>query len=277
MMLKPTKRKSIDSFELYLQDIGHLKQRLSKKEQGSRKAIDDPQPSERLAQNKQQLIEGHLALVISIAKHYQHRSLALLDLIQEGNIGLMQAVDRFDAQRGIRFTTYASYYIRGYIQEAIKGKGSLIKMPRPLIDTLQKIEKARQCIGKTEEPTLLKLGKALEIVPTKLHALLNSPHASLSIEALNDQSWWLKESRIPSPLQALMTEERDRLLAKALKGLDPRERKMIRMRFGISKENAHTLEQIGTYFELSRERVRQIEKGALGTLKKTLYRAGYGP
>lgn len=279
MMLKPTKCKSSDSFELYCQDIGHLKSGCSKKEAVFKQSMDGQKLSQTkiLAQNRQKLIEGHLALVISIAKHYQHKSLALLDLIQEGNIGLMQAVDRFDAQRGIRFTTYASYYIRGYIQEAIKGKGALIKLSRHRVDTLQKIEKARQRVGQIEEPTLLKLAKALEIVPAKLHVLLNTPNAEASMEALSDQVRWLKESRLPSPLQAVMTEERDRLLAKALKVLDPRERKMIRMRFGMSKENEHTLEQIGNYFDLSKERVRQIEKGALGTLKKTLYRAGYGP
>jgi RNA polymerase primary sigma factor len=154
---------------------------------------------------------------------------------------------------------------------------ALIRLPKHQIQTLKKIDTTQQSIGKTESPSLLKLAKGLEMVHEKLHDLLNRPRACVSLETLDDKNPWLKETRIPSPLKAVLIEERDTLLEAALKRLDRRERKMIRMRFGLSKENEHTLEQIGSHFDLSRERVRQIEKVALGTMKKALYRAGYGP
>ena len=266
-----------DPFEIYLQDIGHLKQRLSKQGQSPRQSIDSPQPSKLPKKNKQRVIEENLTLVISIAKNYKKRGLTLLDLIQEGNLGLMQAVDRFDSERGITFSTYATHYIRGSIQDAIKNQKDLIRLPKSRINTLQNIEKIRACSENRGALSLLQLAKDLKTVPTKLHALLNTPRACISLGSLNDENPWLKESRIPTPLKAVLIEERDTLLAAAFKHLDRRERKMIRLRFGMSKEDEHTLEQIGNHFNVSKERVRQIEKVALGTLKKSLYRVGYGP
>jgi len=277
MLKHKTRLESTDPFALYLQEISHLKEQRLKKGKALKPSTNPQKPSQSPEHHKKESFEKHLRLVILIAKRYQHRGLPLLDLIQEGNIGLMQAIDRFDQARGLRFSTYAVFYIRGAIQTALKSQGALIRLPEHRIRTLKKIEKARKNIEKTEEPSLLKLSQALDMVPAELHDQLNHPYASESVEALSDGDQCLKELNIPSPLQAVLAQERYTLLAKALKRLNERQRKMIFMRFGMSKEKEHTLQAIGTVFKLSRERVRQIEEQALGIMKKSLSSAGYVP
>lgn len=272
-MLKPKKGlKIVDPITFYFKDMEALKQRHVQEREGP---PSDPNPEPR-SETKQKCIEKHLALVVSVAKKYKDQ-MPLLDLIQEGNLDLMKAVDHFDAKRGFQFSTYASQIIRRAIQEAIRIQKPCIELPKPRVALLKKIEKTRQGLEQKGPIRLLELAKSLQISIDQLQTLLSSPDAAISIDRLPDQHEAFIDGRLPSPLQELITEERDRLLASAFKGLKGRERKMIRMRFGMSGEEEHTLEAIGNHYDLSRERIRQIEKTALTIMRKALCKAGYVP
>ncbi|NJN19541.1 MAG: sigma-70 family RNA polymerase sigma factor [Oscillochloris sp.] len=225
-----------------------------------------------------QLINSNLRLVVSIARRYQGHGLSLLDLIQEGSLGLMRAVDKFDSSRGLKFSTYATYWIRQSVGRAIADHGRTVRLPVHLGERLSRLNRVRQQLTQTldREPTAeevaQELGLTIEQVTRAEQAALTP--ASLDEPHTDDGSGALAEV-IADPLQPTPLEEvsqgllRDDL-SEALSHLTPRERSIIQLRYGIAGEPAHTLEQIGRRLNLTRERVRQLESEALRKLRDPL-------
>jgi len=225
-------------------------------------------------QARNHMIRANLRLVVSIAKQFAGRGLALLDLIQEGNLGLMKAVDRFDWRRGCRFGTYASWWIKQSIRRAISDQGRIIRLPGHLTDSISRVHYMRHVWVQMyeEEPTTDELSKLARVSEERLDQIgqLTAMPASLDWllpdgeHTLGDQ---LPDSAHLPCLESLMERERHRLLHHSLSELTPRERHVLRMHFGIGQQRAHTLEEIGRKLHLTRERIRQIEVKALKKLR----------
>jgi RNA polymerase sigma factor (sigma-70 family) len=225
----------------------------------------------RLDEARSALILANLRLVVHIAKKYLNQGVPLMDLIQEGNIGLMTAVDKFECERGYRFSTYAYWWIKQGITRGIANRGRIIRTPVHVSDTIRRIANTANRLGKklSREPTTQEIARSLRLPVQRVDELLGMLHdaqpidASGSEEELPAMLLFLADTRTPSPLEsALQAELRDRIEG-ALRRLSPREEKILRLRFGIGHDRAHTLEEIGLALDLSRERVRQIERAAL--------------
>jgi RNA polymerase primary sigma factor len=225
----------------------------------------------RLDEARSALILANLRLVVHIAKKYLNQGVPLMDLIQEGNIGLMTAVDKFECERGYRFSTYAYWWIKQGITRGIANRGRIIRTPVHVSDTIRRIANASNRLGKklSREPTTQEIARSLHLSVKRVDELLAMLHdaqpldSSGTEEELPAMLLFLADTQTPSPLEsALATELRERIDG-ALRRLSPREEKILRLRFGIGQERAHTLEEIGMALELSRERVRQIERAAL--------------
>jgi RNA polymerase primary sigma factor len=223
----------------------------------------------------QKLVQSNLRLVVALARKYVGRGMALLDLIQEGNVGLMRAVDRFDYRRGFKFSTYATWWIRQAISRAIADQGRTIRMPVHVLDSVNKLTRARremaQVMGRA--PTLDELAKELDLEPERVAELGRIAQDTVSLETPvgEDEDGTLgdlvedAESVRPADV-ATFTSLQDSL-AQALEGLNERERQVLIMRFGLADGKLRTLEEVGAHFKVTRERIRQLETKALAKLR----------
>jgi len=261
---------SLDSLRLYLRSIGRVELLTAEEEVFLAKHIER---GDILA--KQQMVEANLRLVVSIAKGYLGRGLTFLDLIQEGSLGLIRAVEKFDYRRGYKFSTYATWWIRQAVTRAIADKARTIRIPVHMVEKLNKVVHVeRQLVQELgREPTPQEIADELECTPREVKDIQRMAQLPVSLEkpigeeeesALGD---FVEDETIESPFELASEKLRRENVRKALDALPEREREVIEMRFGLKGHQARTLEEVGRAFGVTRERIRQIENNTLKKLQ----------
>ena len=266
---------SDDSVRMYLREIGKIPLLTHEEEMViSRKAVE----GDRRAKDK--MAEANMRLVVSIAKRYSGRGLDLLDLIQEGNTGLLRAVDKFDPEKGYKFSTYATWWIRQAITRAIADQARTIRIPVHMVETINKLMRTQRRMTQelNREPTTEELAKELEMEPEKVEYVMKIKQDISSLDAgigrdgedgedstLGD---FIEDEDTASPEESAAGQLLKEQVREVLSSLSDREQKIIKMRFGLDGTKSHTLEEVGLEFAVTRERIRQIEAKALMKLRK---------
>lgn len=260
-----------DSVRLYLREIGRIQLLKPDEEiELARKILQGDMMA------KRKLVQANLRLVVSIAKKYIGRGLSFLDLIQEGNLGLIRASEKFDHERGYKFSTYATWWIRQAITRALADKSRTIRVPVHMVETINKLKKVTRQLAQelNRKPTEQELAKAMDVSIVKLHEIIKAAKEPISLETpigkeedsrLGD---FIEDAETDRPETTVTHELLRQDLAKMLNELTPRERDVLRLRFGLDDGRQRTLEEVGQLFAVTRERVRQIEFKALRKLRQ---------
>ncbi len=226
---------------------------------------------------RNRIVESNLRLVISVAKKFKSRGVPFIDLIQEGNIGLMKAVDKFDCSKGFRFSTYATWWIRLHIRRAAERQGRIVRIPTHMLETINKMFLKEQIFIRENgyEPSIEELAKIIELTLDKVRALRKMAMQPLSLQASltsdEDDKTSLEdilESSAKDPAKQALISSKQEIFKKVLSSLMEREQLILKMRYGINDDKPKTLEEVGKYFDLSRERIRQIEVKAIQKMKR---------
>lgn len=269
---RPRSKNADDSVKLYLQEIGRVRLLKAQEELDLAKRI-----SEGDEEAKAELIQANLRLVVSIAKKYIGRGLSFLDLIQEGNLGLIRAAEKFDYRKGFKFSTYATWWIQQAITRGIADKSRTIRLPVHMIETIGKLKKATKDLSEElgRPPTREELAKRMDVSLAKVRLVLKATQGTISLEtplSTKDEgsrlSDFIIDENSESPDNKVSQENLTEELERILETLRPREKDVLKLRFGLNDGNKRTLEEIGQLFGVSRERVRQIETRALNKLRK---------
>lgn len=267
-----------DSVKLYLREIGKIPLLTAEEEFDlAQKIINGSEKEQKKAKDK--MAESNMRLVVSIAKRYSGRGLDFLDLIQEGNTGLLRAVEKFDPDKGFKFSTYATWWIRQAITRAIADQARTIRIPVHMVETINKVLRTQRRLTQemNREPSVEEVAKEMDMEPEKIEYVMKikqdiaSLDASVGRDGDDDESSlgdFIEDEDRVSPEDAAATQLLKEQIAAILQTLSEREQKIIKMRFGIGGGSSHTLEEVGAEFSVTRERIRQIEAKALSKLRK---------
>ncbi|HSP70773.1 MAG TPA: sigma-70 family RNA polymerase sigma factor [Gaiellaceae bacterium] len=261
---------STDSLQLFLRDVGKVDLLTAAQEVELAKRIERGDH-----RAKQEMVEANLRLVVSIAKRYRNQGLPFLDLIQEGTIGLVRAAEKFDYRKGFKFSTYATWWIRQAVARALADKARTIRMPVHVVEKLNKIvrseRKLRAELGR--EPTSAEIAVDLELTLEEVETIRRTAQTPVSLEKpVGDEEesefgHFLTDESMPLPDEAAETTLRKEALLKILGALSPRERRVLELRYGLNGEHPRTLDEVGRTFNVTRERIRQIENQSLKKLR----------